>query len=120
MRTSVIFKILTADAWAAARSGADIAAPVDLADGYVHFSTAGQVQDTLDKWFEGADDLMLIAFSSRSFGDALKWEPSRGGDLFPHVYGSVRADQALHVWRLSARPEAAPLAPREALEFQLP
>ena len=65
-------------------------APVDLADGYIHFSTREQVAETAAKHFAGQDDLVLLEIDADAFADdALKWEPSRGGALFPHLYGDL-------------------------------
>ncbi|QHQ34016.1 DUF952 domain-containing protein [Algicella marina] len=82
----LIYKIFRAGEWAAFQQDTETAgAPVDLADGFIHFSTAEQVQQTAAKHFAGEDDLMLVAFESEGM-DTLKWEPSRGGALFPHLY----------------------------------
>jgi uncharacterized protein (DUF952 family) len=108
---SIIYKVLRSEEWAEALRGAPVEAPVDRADGYVHFSTAETLQDTLRKWFSGADGCMLAAFEAKSFGPALRWEPARGGVLFPHVYGRVRLADALGSWRLDMGPEGYPLAP---------
>lgn len=64
-------------------------APVDLADGFIHFSTARQLRETGRRHFATADDLLLVAVETAALGDALKFEPSRGGDLFPHLYGPM-------------------------------
>ncbi len=64
-------------------------APVDLADGFIHFSTAAQVAETAAKHFAGQRDLLLIAVAAEQLGERLKWEPSRGGALFPHLYGPL-------------------------------
>ena len=64
-------------------------APVDREDGFIHFSTAAQVAETAAKHFAGRADLLLVAVDGRALGDKLKWEPSRGGALFPHLYGSL-------------------------------
>ncbi|MEM8749833.1 MAG: DUF952 domain-containing protein [Pseudomonadota bacterium] len=83
----LIFKITPSDAWEkACIAGVFTGAPVDLADGYIHFSTAGQAAETLRKHFAGQTDLLLIAVDSSALGNALKWEVSRGGALFPHLY----------------------------------
>ncbi|HWK93894.1 MAG TPA: DUF952 domain-containing protein [Pseudolabrys sp.] len=83
-----IYKICTAALWAEAeRARVFRGAPVDFADGYIHFSTATQVEETLAKHFSGQADLMLVEIDADRLGDALKWEPSRGGALFPHLYG---------------------------------
>ena len=84
---TLIYKIASQDEWAAAlASGQFDGAPIDLADGYIHFSTAEQAQETAAKHFAGRDGLLLIALEEALLGEALKWEPSRGGQLFPHLY----------------------------------
>ncbi len=86
-----IYKILRATEWQALRaSGETPGAPVDVADGYIHFSTAVQARETAAKHFAGEADLFLAALESERMGDALIWEPSRGGALFPHLYGPLR------------------------------
>lgn len=94
----MIFKILRADEWAALQTrGETSGAPIDVADGYIHFSTAEQASETAAKYFADVDGLVLAAFDADTLGDALKWEPSRGGALFPHLYGPLRlADVAWH------------------------
>jgi uncharacterized protein (DUF952 family) len=93
-----IYKILPRQAWeAAVRSGAFSGSPVDLADGYIHLSTAAQVRDTARRHFSGHADLVLVAVSAEWLSESIKWEPSRGGDLFPHLYGSLPVDLALWV-----------------------
>ena len=62
---------------------------LDLRDGFIHFSTAAQVRETAARHFAGAADLLLVAVSTEALGPALTWEPSRGGDLFPHLYGEL-------------------------------
>ena len=69
-----------------------LGAPIDLADGYIHLSTADQVQETLEKHFAGQSGLWLAAVDLAALGDAVRWEPSRGGQLFPHLYGSLPLD----------------------------
>lgn len=87
---TVIYKICPADLWRAAeRDGVFRGAPVDLADGFIHFSTAAQVVETASKHFAGQSDLLLVRVHADKFGDRLKWEPSRGGALFPHLYGTL-------------------------------
>lgn len=82
-----IYKIATQVAFAPARSAGMFAGmPVDAKDGYMHFSTASQLPETLRLHFAGQDDLVLLAVRTAELGDALKWEASRGGDLFPHLY----------------------------------
>jgi uncharacterized protein (DUF952 family) len=87
----LIYKILTGPQWAALeRDGETAGAPVDLADGFVHFSTAGQVAETAAKHFAGQDGLMLLAVEAGRLGAALRWEPARGGDPFPHLRAALR------------------------------
>lgn len=87
---SVIYKICPAALWRnAERDGVFRGAPVDIADGFIHFSTAAQVAETAAKHFAGQSDLLLISVHADKLGDALRWEPSRGGALFPHLYGPL-------------------------------
>lgn len=90
MAPSLIYKIAPAALWREAqRLGSFDGAPVDHADGYIHFSTARQARETAAKHFAGQRDLVLIAVDPAALDDALKWEPSRGGALFPHLYGPL-------------------------------
>lgn len=94
--TQVVYKICRANEWhAAERAGAFRGASIDLADGYIHFSTADQVAETAARHFAGAGDLMLVAVATTALGPALKWEPSRGGALFPHLYSALALDAVL-------------------------
>lgn len=87
----MIYKILRAGEWADLRAqGETPGAPVDVADGFVHFSTAPQLPETLRRHFASEADLHLIACEADALGDALRWEPSRGGALFPHLYRALR------------------------------
>ncbi|USU12650.1 DUF952 domain-containing protein [Sphingomonadaceae bacterium OTU29THOMA1] len=84
------YKVLTAEQMAALeRDGTFPGAPVDLTDGYLHMSTAAQLSETVDKHFAGQSDLHVAAVDLGSLGDSLKWEESRGGQLFPHLYGPL-------------------------------
>jgi uncharacterized protein (DUF952 family) len=85
-----IYKILPKPLWEEAmRTGSFNGSPVDVADGFIHFSTAVQVHETAKRHFAGVPDLMLVAIPASALGDAIKWEPSRGGDVFPHLYGPL-------------------------------
>ena len=109
-----IYKILSPDQWAAARhAGTFEGAPVDLADGFIHFSTAGQVRETAEKHFRGAGDLVLVEFDTSDFGHTLKWEPSRGGDLFPHLYAALDPSLAKRVFHLAEMPDGTHQFPEE-------
>lgn len=85
-----IYKICPTPLWRAAeREGRFPGSEVDLRDGFIHFSTAEQAVETAAKHFAGQDDLLLVRVDAARLGDALKWEPSRGGALFPHLYGEL-------------------------------
>ena len=89
-RPDTAYKVLTADQMATLEKDATFAgARVDLADGYIHLSTAGQLTETVDKHFAGQTDLHVAAIDLGSFGNSLKWEESRGGQMFPHLYGPL-------------------------------
>lgn len=88
--TATAFKILTAEQWAQFETdGVFAGAPVDLADGYIHLSAADQVQGTLDKHFSGQSGLVIAEIDLGALGDTVRWEASRGGALFPHIYGPL-------------------------------
>lgn len=85
---ATIYKIVPEGVWReAVEKGAFGGSPIDVADGFIHFSTAAQAPDTAAKHFAGATDLLLVAVSTQ--GLDLRWEPSRGGDLFPHLYDEL-------------------------------
>ena len=87
---SLVYKLLDGAAWRAAQAaGAFDGSEVDHRDGYIHFSAGDQVQETARRYFQGADGLMLVSVDAEALGSALKWEPSRGGALFPHLYGAL-------------------------------
>ena len=99
---TIIYKILPASLWHdAQKTGAFAGSQVDLKDGYIHFSTAQQAAETAAKHFAGQHDLVLLHVDADIFGDALKWEPSRGGALFPHLYGKL---DVKHVARVDPLP----------------
>ena len=86
----IAYKILTADQWGQFQSeGVFTGAPVDVADGYIHMSTADQLDETLARHFAGQTGLVIATIDLTQLGDALKWEVSRGGALFPHYYGAL-------------------------------
>ena len=91
-----VFKIFRRPEWDAFRAAGQTAgAPVDLADGFIHFSTAAQVAETAAKHFAAESDLVLVAVDPARLGPDLRWEPSRGGQLFPHLYRELRLDDVL-------------------------
>lgn len=88
--TNTAYKILTADQWTQFQAdGVFLGAPIDLADGYIHMSTVAQCAETLAKHFAGQAGLIIAEIDLSGLGDALKWEVSRGGALFPHLYASL-------------------------------
>ena len=89
-KLTMIYKICPAALWREAeRSGAFRGSEVDLRDGFIHFSSATQAAETAAKHFAGQHDLVLVHVDAAKLGDKLKWEPSRGGALFPHLYGEL-------------------------------
>lgn len=89
---SRIYKILPHADWLAAQAaGRFEGSAVDLQDGYIHFSTAAQAQETARRHFAGQADLVVLEIEADDLGAEMKWEPSRGGDLFPHLYGALNA-----------------------------
>jgi uncharacterized protein (DUF952 family) len=87
---ATIYKICPAALWRAAEAlGVFAGSPLDLADGFIHFSTAGQVAETASKHFAGEKDLVLVAIDTDRLVPPLRYEPSRGGAIFPHLYGSL-------------------------------
>jgi uncharacterized protein (DUF952 family) len=95
---SEIYKIVSAAEWRAAEAaGVFTGAAVDHADGFIHFSTAEQAPETAAKHFAGVNDLLLVAVDAARLGDALKWEASRGGALFPHLYAPLPLDAVIRV-----------------------
>ena len=99
----MIFKIVEREAWHdARRDGIFRGSAHDLRDGFIHFSAAHQVRGTAAKHFKGVVDLLLVAIDDAALGSALVWEPARGGELFPHLYGPLAA-----VRRVAALPLGA-------------
>ena len=95
---STAFKILSAGQWARFElDGVFRGAPVDLTDGYIHLSTADQLQETLDKHFAGQVGLVIAEINLEALGDTVRWEVSRGGALFPHIYGILPVSAVLGV-----------------------
>ena len=93
-----VYKIATRSQWADATSAGQFdGAPVDLADGFIHFSTASQTAETAAKHFAGMDDLVLAEIDGELLGEALKYEVSRGGQLFPHLYARLPVGDAV-IW----------------------
>lgn len=89
-RRTVAYKVLTGPEMSLLQqSGQFRGAPIDLADGYIHLSTLAQLTETVDKHFAGQSDLHVVTVDLATLGDAVKWEASRGGQLFPHIYAGL-------------------------------
>ena len=107
-----LYKICPAPLWREAeRDGVFRGSEVDLHDGFIHFSNAAQAQETAAKHFAGQDDLLLIAVDEARLGAALKWEPSRGGALFPHLYGDLDLAAVTRVAPLPLGPDGRHVFP---------
>jgi uncharacterized protein (DUF952 family) len=93
-----IYKIVSRSDWRTAETaGVFSGAAIDLADGFIHFSTAAQVEETAAKYFAGQTDLLLVAVNAAKLGDALRWEASRGSALFPHLYAPLPLEAVTRV-----------------------
>ena len=114
--THTVFKLVDRASWeAAAPSGAFDGSAADARDGFIHFSTAEQVRETAARHFAGQSDLLLVAVAAASLGDALRWEPSRGGALFPHLYAPLplsRREMGGRRWARRVRPPRLPRSRR--------
>ena len=94
--SGVAYKLVDRAEWTTAlAAGAYAGSAVDLADGYIHMSTAAQLAETARRHYAGRRELVLVEVDLAPLGAALKWEPSRGGDLFPHVYGAIDTGLAI-------------------------
>ena len=112
MPEPTIYKICPVLAWRdAERQGCYRGSADDRRDGFIHFSTPSQVAGTLAKHFGGQTGLFLIAIDASALGDALNWEPSRGGDLFPHLYGDLDLGAVIDVVALQSRADGSHVIP---------
>ena len=112
-----IYKILTRNQWETFREAESFTgAPVDLADGYIHFSTAKQVRETAAKHFSGQSGLVLARVNTDSFGDRLKWEISRGGQRFPHLYAALPLANVETVYSLELGDDGVHIFPADLPE----
>ena len=98
MLDRIVYKIMSAaELEQMRRDGAFGGSPADIADGYIHLSCGSQLAATLDKHFSGVDGLMLAAVDLSRLGDTVRWEPARGGQLFPHIYGHLPVEAVVSV-----------------------
>ncbi|MGB3719412.1 MAG: DUF952 domain-containing protein [Proteobacteria bacterium] len=110
----LVYKILPESDWQeACRLGKYFGSEDDLRDGFIHLSAGHQVAGTAARHFRGMKNLILVAFAAGDLGDGLKWEPSRGGDLFPHLYGPLPTNAALWTKPLPLGADGVPVTPEE-------
>jgi len=112
MRTRPVYKLLTEADWAAAEASGTTATALDIADGYVHLSTYAQVRETARRYYAGQARVRLLRFDFAALGD-VRWETSRGGDLFPHLYGALEISKADGSWWLAPGLDNAPVFPED-------
>jgi uncharacterized protein (DUF952 family) len=104
-----VYKILSRDSWeVAVRAGFFAGSQVDMIDGFIHFSTAAQAQETAAKHFAGQEDLVIVGFDAADLGEGLRWEPSRNGALFPHLYSVLDPSLAVETRPVSQGADGAP------------
>ena len=109
-----IYKIFRADEWAKARTQQYFqGSPIDLADGFIHFSTAAQARETAARHFAGAGELVLAEIDPSRLAQPLKWEPSRAGQLFAHLYSALPVGAITKTWTLSVGPDGRHVFPDE-------
>jgi len=108
MPDRIVYKIMSAaELKQMQRDGVFDGSPADVTDGYIHLSSGSQLAETLDKHFSGIDGLMVAAVDLSQLGDTVRWEPSRGGQLFPHIYGRLPIGAVVSVTTLERTPDGA-------------
>ncbi|HZT24789.1 MAG TPA: DUF952 domain-containing protein [Pseudolabrys sp.] len=108
----VIYKIVPTALWRQAEAnGVFYGSDDDRRDGFIHFSTAAQIETTAAKHFAGQNDLLLVSVDTARLGPALRWEPSRGGALFPHLYGALDLGTVIRVQKVQLSVEGRHLFP---------
>lgn len=113
---TLIYKIVPEALWREAElAGSFTGAPIDLADGFIHFSTAAQMRETAAKYFAGEEGLLLAAIDAEALGEALRYEVSRGGDRFPHLYAPLDLSHVVFVEPLPLGPDGAHRFPERAV-----
>lgn len=114
-RDGLVYKIVRRDEWEAARrAGAFHGSVDDKRDGFIHLSAAHQLHGTARKHFHGQSDLVLIGFRTNDLGQELRWETSRGDDLFPHLYGPLPTGLAVEARELTLGEDGVPVVPEIA------
>lgn len=111
MTPDLAYKVLTDAQMKELENGSFVGAPIDLADGYVHLSTAAQLTETVDKHFAGQHDLWVAAVDLTAQDDPVRWEESRGGALFPHLYGRLLLETVIAYSPLKRRDDGTVALP---------
>jgi len=112
---TMIYKIIDRDEWDAARAcGRYTGSTDDKRDGFIHFSSAEQMRETATKHFAGRSNLVLLSIDGDKLGPALKWEASRGGELFPHLYGPLPGSAVHQSWQLPLNEAGEHVFPEDA------
>jgi len=111
LQRTFVYKILSAADWATAEQLGHTQTALDEGDGYVHLSTRAQVAETLSLHYHGQDQVRLLEFVQEEMSGPMRWEESRGGQLFPHLYAPLRIAEAKRVWQLSLSPDGVPQLP---------
>ena len=112
MENTPVYKLLTEEDWRAAEAAGHTVTALDIADGYVHLSTRAQLPETAARYFVGKGRVRLLRFDSAAL-PPLRWEPSRGGDLFPHLYAPLEIARAQSAWWLEPGTDGAPILPED-------
>jgi uncharacterized protein (DUF952 family) len=108
MPDRIVYKIMSAtELQQMQRDGVFHGSPVDMADGYIHLSCGSQLVATLDRHFGGVEGLMLVAVDLSRLGNSVRWEPARGGELFPHIYGRLPMEAVVTVGTVERTAEGA-------------
>ncbi|HEY4200915.1 MAG TPA: DUF952 domain-containing protein [Devosiaceae bacterium] len=110
----LVYKVATRAAYRdAVKTGTYQGAPIDIQDGFIHFSTAGQLPETLSKHFAGQQELVLAAVPTEALGPALRWEVSRGGALFPHLYAPLSLSLVKWTAEIAVAPDGTCILPED-------
>ncbi len=110
-KETIAYKVLTTRQAEELAAGVFKGAPVDLADGYIHLSTSSQVTETVDRHFAGQAGLVIAAVDLAVLGDSVRWEPSRNGQLFPHVYGALTMAAVVAQMKLARKEDGTVVLP---------
>ncbi|MEQ9505501.1 MAG: DUF952 domain-containing protein [Hyphomonas sp.] len=111
MMKGPVYKLLSEADWTAAQAAGTTSTALDIADGCVHLSTESQVRETAQRHYSNQTRVRLLRFQLSALGD-IRWEKSRGGDLFPHLYGPLEITRADAAWWVLPGPDGAPILPR--------